>query len=316
MTRLAALNASAREKAVRLDQVDWQRAIHHDRLWVPPSLCPLSYLPIYQDLSEDEKLCDNQLYALALAEQFAFLEVHILNRVIDALRRHPSVARELAADPELGEALEHLYAEEVTHTEMFWRLCEKAAPQRYPSRDFWLLPLTPLRSLLISTIFNRPLAFPFWAWVGALFEEKTIEFARAYEATPCESIDPTFTRVHILHRLDEARHFALERELVARFWPACKGLKRRLNLALFQSFIANFVHPIESTSARFEKLIEQHPRLAALRPQLRAQAREFPKNKAWLQASFSPEVLPGCFKLFEQDGDIRAIVQKLRAQAQ
>jgi len=304
MVSLETLNKQAREQAVSLDQVDWERPIDATKLWVPPELCPLAYLPIHGELSEAEALSANHIYALSLAEQFIFLETDILNNVVQALQRDSSLLSFIEAEPGLGEAMQHLFDEEEVHAEMFWRLCEGAAPEHYPPRRLRLVPITRFRRWLVRSIFERPKRFPFWCWVGALFEEKTIYFSRLYEGYGAAEMDQTFARVHRLHMLDEARHFALEREFVRLFWRNLSAPSRALNLRLFQGFLGSFVNPRESTLRRFDVLCQEHPRLSPLRARLKEELRGIHQNTAWRAASFSREVLPGCFRMFDEHSDI------------
>lgn len=304
MSVLSNLNEQARAKAIKLEDVDWERPIDPSKLWVPWELCPLSYTKVYDHLTDEEKLADNHIYALSLAEQFVFLEDNILNQVMLSLRDTRSFKKQYLGDPELSEAMQHLYDEEVVHAEMFWRLCEKAEPETYPERSYKLIPITRFKLWAVRTIFSHPMLFPFWTWVGALFEEKTIYFSRLYEKYPESEMDATFSQVHRLHMIDEARHFALEREFVKMLWGKLSAPKRALNLFFFKSFLKNFVHPIQSSMVRFDALVKRHPRIEEYRGLAKSEVRVFPSNEKWVEASFSPAVLPGCFKLFKQYDDI------------
>jgi hypothetical protein len=313
MSLLANLNEQARAKAISLDDVDWQRPIDETKLWVPWELCPLYFTKVYDHLTDEEKLSDNHIYAMSLAEQFIFLEDHILNKVMVSLQQNKTFKRQYMDDPELGEAMQHLYDEEVVHAEMFWRLCEKAQPETYSKREFVLLPVTSFRTWAVHSIFSRPLLFPFWTWVGALFEEKTIYFSQLYEKYSGEEMDATFARVHRLHMIDEARHFALERQFVKMLWTNLSRTKRALNLHCFKSFLKNFIHPIQSSMGRFDALVKKHPHLEKHRALVLSEVKSFPRNEKWMEASFSARVLPGCFRMFKEHPDIDQAMKSLLA---
>lgn len=310
MVELARLNDQARERAIRLDDVDWAIPIDHTRQWVPPELHPLTHTATWERLEPDEALAANQMYGLALAEQFVLLEEHLLNRVVESIQAHAGYRERWKDEPALLEALEHLHAEETVHSEMFWRLCEHADPESYRERRFRLIPVTRFSMALLRGIFSFPAVFPFWCWVGAIFEEKTISFARSYAAAG-DAVDPTFARVHHLHMLDEVRHCALEHELVGRLWRDIGPIRRSVNLWAFATFLKNFTRPSRSILLRFDVLSERFPRLRALRPELARELRALPHNASWLEASFSPRVLPGCFKLFDAYPEVGAVVRDL-----
>src|SRR5687768_9942206 len=113
--------------AYSIDDLDWSRPIDRARRWSPEGIAPLTHLPSYARLEERHRLRYNQLFALGICEQFVWFEQHLL---VPVLRR--LLATQPDMPPLLRQALEHFIAEEEKHSEMFWRMCEKAEPALYP----------------------------------------------------------------------------------------------------------------------------------------------------------------------------------------
>ena len=172
MTRLGvetleALNKKSVTMAYAIEDLDWARPIDRAKRWSPDGIAPLTHLPSYARLEPRHRLRYNQLFALGVCEQFVWFEQHLLCRVFESLFRQSPDMPAL-----LRQALAIFVEEENKHSEMFWRMCEKAEPQWYPRRRFYLFNTSWLQDRLVGLMLRRPKAFLMWIWAVIFFEER------------------------------------------------------------------------------------------------------------------------------------------------
>jgi hypothetical protein len=295
---LDVLNRKAVENAYTVEDLDWSKTIERGRNWAPENIATLSYLPSYAKFTAQEKLRYNQLFAMGVCEQFIWLEENFL---VNTLRR---VLEKNRPPAPLREAMGHFIAEEIKHTEMFWRVLEKSEPAWYAGRRFHLYNTAPWQQALLDFILRMPGLFLVWIWTAIFFEERTVDYCRHYQrvqkADP-ESIDPTFAQLHEYHFKDELRHYQLDQHLLTWMYDPQPGWKKKLCARMFTSLMRSYVFPRRTSRRILEVMGEEFPRLKE--DVIPALLRELPgigRSPEFHRMAFSMDSVPKTLALFAQ----------------
>ena len=295
---LEVLNRKSRELAYGLDDLDWARPLCRDRLWSPPDIAPLVHLPSYSRLTPEQARRYNQLFAVGVCEQFVWFEQHLLCVV---LRR---LLKQVVVPAQLREALEIFIEEENKHSEMFWRMCEKAEPAFYPTRQFRLFNTSRLQEAAVGLMLRSPRTFLLWVWAVIFFEERTVDYCRQYlrtaRAQP-DLLDPSFVELHEFHMKDEGRHFQLDQHLLTWLYDPAPRWKRNLAGRMFQGLMKAYVSPRRTSLKVLEVLGEEFPELRA--EVIPALIRELPllrTSRSFHQVAFSREAVGHSMALFAE----------------
>lgn len=258
---LSTLNQQSRERAIQLCDVDWSHQVDPRREWVPETFYPLSYLPSYKELSDDFKLGFNQSYALALCEQFIWFEQDLICPILR------TVQKKFELDREMSEALTHFIDEEETHSEMFWRTLEVAAPKLYQKRRYHYLNYRFKQRSFFNLVIKFPKQFLAWIWMAIYFEERTMDISAQYKAAVRQQgkglIDDLFQRVHHLHMLDEARHVQIDQHLLKYFYTDVPQWKRKWTGYLVEKVFRAYAAPKQIGLRILNDLVVRHPHDAA-----------------------------------------------------
>ena len=121
------LHERARTKAYTIDDVPYANGVDRSRGYAPASISHLAYTPSYERLNEEERRMYSQGIGLAIAEQFIFLEEHLLIPALEGVMAR--IGRRI--DPTVRMCFLDFIAEEYKHSAMFWRLLETAEPELY-----------------------------------------------------------------------------------------------------------------------------------------------------------------------------------------
>ncbi len=295
---LTRLNQLAHKNAWTLEDLDWSMPIDRERLWAPPEMSPLSYLPSYARLSEEQQRRYNQIFALAICEQFIWFETNFL---VDAME---SVVRQFDVPEELVTAVNFLTEEEIKHTRMFWRLLEKCQPDWYPRREYHIFKMTPMQRLLTKSMLRWPRHVLVWIWIAIFFEERTGDYCRQYlryERRNPGAIDPAFLQVHRFHFRDEARHFQLDQHLLDWIYDRAPRWKCRLAGKMFYRVMRGYTSPRNTARQTLRQLGREFPELE--RDVIPALERELPllgKSKEYHQMAFSRKSVGNSLALFAE----------------
>ncbi|MBX3471332.1 MAG: diiron oxygenase [Planctomycetes bacterium] len=302
---LEALNKKSVSMAYSIDDLDWARPIDRSKRWSPDGIAPLTHLPSYARLGPEHRLRYNQLFAVGVCEQFVWFEQHLLVPVLQRL-----LAEQPDMPPLLREALEHFVIEEHKHSEMFWRMCEKAEPAMYPAREFELFNVSGPQGLALNFLLARPRTFLLWIWAAIFFEERTVDYCRQYrraeKAAPGE-LDASFVELHEFHFKDEARHYQLDQHLLTWLYDPEPMWKRRLAARMFKVLMRSYVSPRRTSRRILEVLGAEFPDLkAAAIPALLAELPLLRTSRSFHQAAFSRDAVGKTMELFaeypEHDG--------------
>ncbi|MFT5506540.1 MAG: hypothetical protein ACI8XC_004268 [Gammaproteobacteria bacterium] len=293
---LERLNKMADKNKFTVEDLDWSRPISSNRLWGPEIIAPLSYLPAYNLLNEEERRRLNQLFSVGVCEQVIWLEENILVRTLRKALPHWSVSGELRT------ALENFIDEELKHTEMFWRTLEKAAPEWYPSRQFHLFKISKPQAFALNRVINNPDLLLVWIWTAIYFEERTVNYCQLYRracrADP-DSLDPTFVDLHEYHFKDEVRHFQLDQYLLTECYDGQPRWKRRLAGRMFYHVMKSYTAPRRTSLRILEIMGQEFPRLKqSIIPEFLHQIPSLATNSSFHRMAFSRESSPRSMELF------------------
>ena len=295
---LAKLNHLAIKKAFDIDDIDWSRPIDRERLWGPVEIAPLTYLPAYELLDDLEKMRLNQLFSLGVCEQFIWLEQNILVRTLQKVLKRWSFPEEFET------AINFFIAEEIKHTEMFWRTLQKAEPDWYLERRFKLFNTSIIQTWIIEIFIRNPTKFLVWLWTAIFFEERTVSYCQHYQGMHKrhpDSMDATFVDLHKYHFKDEARHFQLDQYLLSECYEQQPAWKRKLSGWMFYYVMKSYTSPRRTSIKVLEVLGEEYPHLKeSIIPEMLKQLPSLATNKAFHQMAFSSNSVPKTLKLFKQ----------------
>ncbi len=296
----ARLHQQALQNVVSLDSIPFAAGLTAGKRWAPESLIYFSYLPSRHLLTDDDMAFLGEFTALAICEQFIYLEGDILVPAVE----HLLARKRGAIGAELRHCMIDLIEEEHRHTEMFWRLLETARPEWYPERKTRIHRAA--RRQLVQLMSRMPETFMPWVWMGLLFEEITVHLYRQYSRDP--AVDPLFTEVHRAHMLDETRHFRIEQHLLREVWePASPGV-RAFNARLFGGIMARFVAP-NSPFQALRLLLDHAPHLRQYEATFAADLRELHRNEGFQRNFYSREALPMTFATLDAHPEM-AIVSR------
>jgi hypothetical protein len=292
------LNQLADNNAFGVDDLDWSRPIHRDRLWGPEQLAPLTYLRAYGLLNDVEKRRLNQLFSMGVCEQFIWLEQNILVRTLRQVLTRWSMSDGLRT------ALNFFIEEEIKHTEMFWRTLEIAEPEWYRERAFQLFNTSGFQTFLINIIIRNPTVFLVWIWMAIFFEERTVNYCqhyrRAYHQDP-DNIDPTFVDLHKYHFMDEARHYQLDQYLLAECYDRQSPWKRKLAGKMFYYVMKSYTAPRRTSWRILEILGQEFPRLSeSIIPAFVQQIPSLATSEPFHRMAFSRQAVPKTMALFAE----------------
>ena len=298
LEQLGRLNKLAVKNAYDIDAIDWSRPVDNERWWGPEHIAPLTYLPAYELLNDEEKRRLNQLFSLGVCEQFIWLEENILVRTLRCVRKR------WAMSSGLDQALGFFIEEEIKHTEMFWRTLEKAAPNWYPERRFFFFNTSPFQTFLVNRIINNPTVFLVWIWTAIFFEERTVNYCQHYRKENRDNpnrLDPTFTDVHEYHFKDEVRHYQLDQHLLAECYDKESPWKRELAGRMFYYVMKSYTAPRRTSWRILNILADEFPRLKeTVIPAFLEQLPGLATDQAFHRMAFSRDSVPKTMELFAE----------------
>jgi len=279
-------------------------AIDFTRRFIPEFITPLSHTRIYRDLSHEQKLRYNQLYASNFHEQFMSLEKvlieHLLQPLIHRFR-----------DEKLAEHLIDFRSEEIKHTAMFHALHVCSEPRLYAHRDFYFLRMPkPLRWAL-HQVGKRAAMFPFCLWLTIIEEERTIFYSKLY-LEEADQLEPNYVATHRIHLADEVGHVRRDKELLERLWPDRSGFWRNTNARIFSAILHEYFNVPKRGGWRVvQELIREFPDLKPATRELRNQLGALETNEDFLRTLYTREMVPHTFGLFDRWPEFRFLEQVL-----
>ncbi len=247
MMELGQLNQISSTKSFEIPQPETLRASRFEK-WSPDSIAPWTYLPAYQNLTDDMKLRYNQLHALTVNELFIWFEqkllLPILSRLIDQSDQ----------DLEFKLACQIFYKEEVKHSEMFRRLSKSSAPELYKKTDFYFFNSRfSISRWLMETSLKFPQTMSTWCWILIFFEERTLMYSKEYLKAKGQ-VSGVYSKVHHLHMIEEARHVQLDKYFIEKMYTGASDLNRKITAYIFGKVLESFSSPKRMSMAIAERM--------------------------------------------------------------
>ena len=302
---LSKLNHLALTKAYDIEDINWTRLIDHGRLWGPEQLAPLTYLPAYKSLNQVQQRRLNQLFSLGVCEQFIWLEENIL---VNTLKR---VLEQWTFDSEFTTAIHFFIEEEQKHTEMFWRVLQKAEPDWYAKRQFKLFNTSSLQDKFIEIVVRHPTVYLVWLWMAVFFEERTVSYCQQYHRYKKDypnSLDETFCDLHHYHFLDEARHFQLDEYLLSDCYDKQPRWKQKLSGWMFYYIMKSYTSPRRTSMQILKVMGQEFPELKKqIIPDFIEQLPSLAQNKKFHTMAFSDNSVPKALNIFKRYSELDRI---------
>src|SRR5262245_20266711 len=204
--------------------------------FIPERFTPLAYAPIYEELSDAQRLRYNQLYALYFNEQIIIFERALARNVLEPLLKAP-------LPPALLEALRRFLADERRHTEMFRELNARYAPRFYAADDFFFIRASRLERMTLGWVARHARIFPMILWLMMLQEERAIFYSRAFVKSG-GTIEEDFFATHRRHLADEVNHVGWDEQLLDCLWEASGPALRTINDRLFGWMVGEFFNAL------------------------------------------------------------------------
>ena len=193
--KLTALSLIARSDSNRF--FDWPSGVVTDRLAMSEGLLPIAGLPIYRELS------DEQRWRLALLEAANFFSLNINGE--RELMSGLSLRLYKGRPASISNYLQHFIEEENAHTAVFARFCLDYGGGIFPDRQVQF-PREFARGEEELLFFARVLIF-----------EEVADFYNKAIATDSD-VWPLAREINGYHAEDEGRHIAFGRLQVAELW--------------------------------------------------------------------------------------------------
>lgn len=305
---LQTLHRQAEARPLDLDALPWAAGVRSGAWLAPEAMSHLFHCPSYAMLSEEERREAARSTALTKAESFVYFEEFLLVPIVETLLADPARYR---LTPTLCECLRDFVAEERQHTEMFWRLLETAAPERYPTRTLHHYGHWTAAGLFARVLSAFPGFFIFWVWLALVIEERTVDLYRQYRAD--DRVDPLFAAVYHAHMVDETRHVSIDQHLLAAFWDPAPMWLRRLNVALLDHVLGKVTTPAAAPRASLEAVLASAPHLREHRATLERELSTLGRNASYQAAHFSRACLPRTFALMDRYPELAFLGQGLPA---
>lgn len=281
----------------RLAEIGLTTPVDHDRWFLCPTLTPLYYTDIYEELSEEQRRRYNQLTALCFNELIAYFEsafaAGVLAALDDARRRQP--------DDDLAECLVRFIAEERRHIEGWHQLNRLSEPAWYAGTDNHLIRIPVLARRVLSLMGSNPRAFPVVFWIMLALEEHGIEISRRCLKMDPQTIDPRYRMAFRDHLKDEVRHVQIDQQLIDRFYSDRPYAIRKFNAKLFGLMLGRFFLPPSHSAIRvIRRLVHEVRDLMPLEPIMIRQLRSLNTDPAYQEMMYSRKTSPKTFALMDR----------------
>jgi hypothetical protein len=268
--------------------------------FIPERLTPLFHTPVYQRLSNQERLRYNQLHASYFIEQTIFFESAMAQHILR------SVGAQILPSG-LSDGIWKFIAEEMEHSEMFRQLNRKCMPVIYANGDFYFVSVGWLPSACLRQWVSHAQWFPFFLWILLIQEERASFYAKEYLKS-ANDLEPNFVAAQRRHLADEVGHTQWDEELLDWIWPRTGSHWRRVNARLFSWMTAEyFTVPKRSGLRVVTELVKEFPALQPKWPEMRTQVLQLSQNQEFNHLSYSRSVTPKAFARFDQWPEFRSL---------
>lgn len=283
--------------------IDLATPIDFTRPFICPSLTPLFYTPVWNDLCAADQLRHTQLSALSFNELIAWFEGGFTATLRALMRsnRVPASVRDL---------LPRFIDDESRHQKMWWALNRLADPQRYRDDSMSITRIAPMACFLLQWLAGRPIRFPVAVWLMLVLEEHANEIARRCAAQRPSQIEPHFAAAYLAHVRDETRHVQIDWHLLDALCPTMNYRQQRLNGWLFGQVIKRMLLRTENAAMSVATaLASESPTVRRQLPRIRAELRQVALHPDYRSMMFSSETSPVTFHLMAKYPLLREAVK-------
>ena len=192
---------------------------------------------------------------------------------------------------------------------MFWRMCEKALPELYPTRQFALFNTSKLTDLALGLMIKQPRVFLMWCWTTIFFEERTVDYCRQYRKAVKDGVDldANFVEVHEYHFKDEARHFQLDHHILTWLYDPQPAWRKRMAAKHFVKLMRAFVSPQRTSRVVLDRLRREFPAAATTLDALERELPQLRTSRSFHEAVFSRKSVGRAMALFSEYPELDAI---------
>lgn len=268
-------------------------AVDLSRFFVPETLTPLFYTPLYAELTQQQRLRYNQLHGCYCNEQIMFFEKFVAENVLTGLLRTTDAAPLL---PELRVFLE----EERRHARMFYDLNRLCLPRLYDRESLHFVKIPFGLKILLNSLTLRPWFSSLFVWLMMLQEERAVFLGRETLRLK-ERIEPHFVALQRAHLADEIGHVQWDQEILAITWSKSSERFRTMNAAMLRRVLREFaITPKRANVRVIAELVTEFPELTPRLPQLRRALLTLGQDRDWNLSLYSRAIVPKTFALFDR----------------
>lgn len=273
--------------------VDWTRP------FAPEQMTPLAFTPIYDSLTDGQRLRYNQNFALYVNEKIAYLEEG-LSHFVRQVARLPQ-ASHLKLD------LLELVRDEERHAAGFRALNRKAAPTLYGSTNSVFVRPGKWVDSLTRGMGRLPTLFPCLLWVILLQEERSVYYSRLF-VEEREHLEPHFVAIHERHSQDEAAHVRVDEALLEILWSKAPRAVRVLNGYLLAGIFREFLYLPKRAALEVVKVaLAGHPYL----PEMLRQVTALRHNDDFLATVYNRTTNPETLSLIDGCPELKPLAQAM-----
>lgn len=271
---------------------------------MPEHLSPLFYTPIYQELSEAQRLRYNQLHASYVLEQTIFFESSMARHIVTRLA-------ETSLPEGWSSGLRAFVEEEHKHSQMFRELNQKCLPAHYAQSDYHFIRIGRATAGLLGAWVKRPGWFPLFLWLLLLEEERSLQYSKEFVKAAWQ-LEPSFVAVQRAHMADEVGHIGWDEKLLDWIWPRTPPWQRRMNARLFIWLVGEYFNtPKRGGLQVIRELVTEFPSLQSRRAQMEQQIQSLAQNADYHRSLYSREITPRAFRRFDDWEEFRGIGEAL-----
>ncbi|MDH3583767.1 MAG: diiron oxygenase, partial [Phycisphaerae bacterium] len=229
------------------------RPVDSSRDFICPTVTPLYYCPIYQQLTDLQRRTYNQITAMSFNELIALFE-QIGSAVLASMLRRGIV------DPDLTACLHRFIEDEHDHIER-WRTLNVLSDPAYTNGSYRInVKLARLRHRLVR-LARRPERWTAVFWLMLLQEERSLDLSRRC-ARSGASLDPCYAQMYAHHMRDEVRHVQLDWHLIDRYYAKQSTAMQRANAELLRVLVSRFfLPPLHSAKRVVHLWMQRQPEL-------------------------------------------------------
>jgi len=217
-------------------------AVDTSRPFMPETLTQLYHTEYYDDLTIEQRLRYNQLFALRAIEQLMTLEARFISLVIRRSRRSPALRK----NAPLCHCMQEMITEENEHYNMFRSLNRLAEPAIYQHQDMYFARMSLTERASLELLAFLPGITLFLLWTLLILEEFSTHISRQMlqqRKSPLGQLEDNFLKAHLEHLEDESRHVAICANALIELLEESSITSRNLNARLLHYFMGEYMTP-------------------------------------------------------------------------